>query len=313
MKKYIPALLVLVLGLAGILYIKSIYGLPMSIEKQKQYVNSLLNKGLYRQASEVYEKLVDAPGLTAKQRANLAYLAGNIYMENSRDYESALADYLKVKVLAPDSELDNEVNQRSVECLERLGRSLDAQQEMEQYTSLDKGKAEPPKGSTVVAKIGNRSITMDELQRKIKELPPYYQELFKTREKQLDFLQQYIATELSYEKAKRKGYENDKDIVAQAFEAKKALMMQKLVKEEVEDNINITDKEMELYYEAHKKDFIEKKDKQEKQKTFDEARDNIINLLKGEKEKELYKSLILKLFQTENVKIYDDLFKAPKK
>ena len=314
MKKVMPVVLIVIIMVmvAFLLLQQRKYVPPMSIEKQKEYVNSLLNRGLYRKAAGVYEKLIDSAGLTVKQRSNLAYLAGNIYMENLRDYENALASYLKVKVLTPAGNLIDEVNQKSVECLERLGRSLDARMEMEQYTSLDKEKMKAPAGSVVVARIGEKEITMEELERKIKDLPPYYQEMFKDKEKQLEFLQQYIATELFYEKAKRKGYDKDKDIIEQAFEAKKAAMMQKLIKEEVQDKVRITDKEIELYYETHKEDYVEKEDEKERQKTLDEVRDNVRSALRGEKQKELYEDFIRKSFISRDVKIFDDLFETSK-
>ena len=48
---------------------------------------------------------------------------------------------------------------------------------------------------------------------KINDLPPYYQEMFADSDKQLEYLQQFIAGELFYEKVKRRGYDKDKDIV----------------------------------------------------------------------------------------------------
>ncbi len=304
---YIMSVIIIVMLVLVFLQQKKM-GPAMEVEKRKEYVNSLLNKGLYRKAAGVYEKIIDSPGISKKQRSNLAYLTGNIYMENLRDYENALASYLKVRILTPKSGIMDEVNQKSVECLERLGRSLDAQMEMEQHTSSDKKKGKAPKGALVVARIGEREITMEEIQRKINDLPPYYQEMFKSSEKQLEFLQQYIATELFYEKAKRKGYDRDKNIIAQAFEAKKSAMMQKLIKEEVQDKIKITDKEIELYYESHKEDFIEKKDDKERQKTLDEARGSVRAVLRREKEEELMNDFMMKSFGSSDVKIYDDLF-----
>ncbi len=310
MKKIVPYMVAVIVTVMMVLVLfqQKKMGPAMEVEKQKEYVNSLLNKGLYRKAAGVYEKIIDSPGISKKQRSNLAYLTGNIYLENLRDYENALAAYLKVKILTPKSGIMDEVNQKSVECLERLGRSLDARMEMEKHTSPDKNKGKAPKGALVVAKIGEREITMDQLRRKINDLPPYYQEMFKSSEKQLEFLQQFIATELFYEKAKRKGYDKDKDIIAQAFEAKKAAMMQKLIKEEIQDKIKITDKEIELYYESHREDYIEKKDGKERQETLTEAKSSIRAALGKEKEEKLMKDFMVESFISSDVKIYDDLF-----
>ncbi len=56
-------------------------GFPWSVEKQREYASDLFNQGLYRQSAEEYAKLIFSPGLTVKERANLAYLVGNIYLE----------------------------------------------------------------------------------------------------------------------------------------------------------------------------------------------------------------------------------------
>jgi len=310
MKKNMGLFVILIAVIAGyFLVAQKRFSPQVNANKHKEYVNALLSKGLYNHAVSEYRKLFDFPGLSNRQRANLAYLIGNIYMENLSDYENALASYLKIDVLTPDSPMKNEINQKIVECLERIGRPLDAQAQMEQNTLLNKEPGQPKKGGVVVARIGERSITMGELEGKIKDMPPYYQEQYKDKAKRLDFLKQYVAQELFYNAAKRKGCENDKEIIAQAFEMKKGLMIQKLLKEEIQDRINITPKEIELYYEAHKKEFTEKG----KQETLAEAKDRIKEILNAEKEKDLYMEFMKKIFEAQQVKIYDDLFETQKK
>jgi len=280
-------------------------GPSMGVEKCKEYVNSLINKGLYEKAAKVYEDLSGTPGLGAGKRANIAYLSGNVYMDELKDYQNALAMYVKAGVLGPGEGIKDELNRRTIECLERLGRTVDAQLELEKSTSIDEKQVRVPDSSAVVAKISERKITMNEILRRINDLPPAYQEMFKSKSSQLEFLQQYIAGELLYEKAKREGFERDKEIIERAFEAKKSFMVQKLIKEEVKDKIHISSKEIELYYENHKKDYVENK----QQKTLSEVRDRVVAALETEKEKELYRDFITRAFGTGDVKIYDDVFK----
>lgn len=101
----------------------------------------------------------------------------------------------------------DEINQRMVECLEGMGHSLAAQQEMEKYTSLESGKEKP---GVVIAKIGNRQITDIQVEVRLNELPPVLQKEYKSREKKLEFLKSYIVRELMYTTANRKGYARDK-------------------------------------------------------------------------------------------------------
>ncbi|MFH1824650.1 MAG: hypothetical protein ABH873_05435 [Candidatus Firestonebacteria bacterium] len=279
----------------------------INIEKQKEYANALKEKGLFIHAINEFKKIQDLIGISTTDSANLSYIVGNIYMENLHDYENALASYIKVKVLKPQSSLSNEVNSKMIECFERLGKSLDATQLMEKVTTINK-KPEIPKG-TIVAKIRNRNITREELDGEIRNLPSYIQEACKDDTKKLEFLKQHIATELLYDAAKRKNFENDKNILERTFQAKRSLMVQKLLEEELASKIKITDSDLKLYYEGHIKDFVEKKDKKEVQKSFDEVKEQVKQAVLTIKEQEAYQELLSNLLKAEQVTIYEDIFK----
>ena len=139
------------------------------------------------------------------------------------------------------------------------------------------------------------------------------QEAYKEDFKKVEFLRQYIATELMYDSAKRRNFENDKDIIERAFQAKKGLMVQKLLEEEIRSKVNITESDLKNYYEAHKKEYIEKdKDKKEKQKTYEEARESVGQACVQEKQQEIYQVLINQLLKAEKVTIYEEVFKPAK-
>jgi len=153
----------------------------------------------------------------------------------------------------------------------------------------------------VVAKIGKREITIEELENQINKLPAYLQEIYKTKPRQMEFLKQYIYTELLYDGAKRRNYDRDKDIIEQAFQIKRSLMVQKLIEEEIKDKIKVSDSEVKLYYESHKKEFVEN----EKQKSLEEVKDKIIKILESEKAREAEKELIERMLKAEKVVIYE--------
>jgi tetratricopeptide (TPR) repeat protein len=285
--------------------------LSMSVEKQKEYANKLKEQGLFKQAVNEFKKLQDRGKLSDKENANISYLIGKIYMDDLNDYQNALAEFTRVKVILPESDLTQEVNTRTIECLERLGKPLDAQREAERLSTINK-KAEMPKG-TVVAKIRDRSITKEDLDNEIRKLPSYVQEMYKDDSKKAEFLKQFIATELMYDSAKRRNFENDKDIVEKTFQAKKSFMVQKLFEEEMKGKLTISESDLKNYYEAHKKDYVEKdKDKKEKQKTYEEAKESVKQAYAMEKEQEIYQQLINQLLQAEKVTIYEDVFKPAK-
>ncbi|MFH1073597.1 MAG: hypothetical protein V1752_00770 [Candidatus Firestonebacteria bacterium] len=285
--------------------------LSMGLEKQKEYANELKEKGLYLQAVNEFKKIQEKGSLSKKEDANLSYLIGKIYMENMNDYQNALAEFIRVKVLLPESDLTLEVNTRTVECLERLGKTLDAQREMEKYSTMNK-KPEISKG-TVVARIRNRNITKEDLDNEIRKLPSYIQEMYKEEAKKVEFLRQFIATELMYDSAKRRNFENDKDIIEKTFQARKSFMVQKLLEEEIKGKLNVSEADLKNYYEAHKKEYVEKdKDKKERQKSFEESFESVKQSCVMEKQQEIYQQLISQLLKAEKVTIYEDFFKPAK-
>lgn len=221
---------------------------------QRELAIALENKELYAQAIEEYEQYVLAGSLNHERKAGIYHKIGTIYMDKLHDYENALAAFVRVKHLAPESTLMSEVNRRMVECLDRMGRSLDSQQELERATALEEQTYEET-GGTVVAQIGDRRITLEDVENRIEQLPPYVREQLQDPEQKLQFLKQYIATELFYDTAKRRGYDRDAEILQQTFEAKKGLMVEKLIGEEIRGTVQIDSGDVRLYYQAHKAEY----------------------------------------------------------
>ena len=221
---------------------------------QRELAIALENKELYSQAIEEYENYLRASDLNSDKRAKIYHKIGTIFMDQLNDYENALAAFVRVKHLAPEGGLTREVDRRMVECLDRIGRSLDAQQELERATALEE-EAVQETGGTVVAKIGDRAITLEDLENRIEKLPPYVRDQFQEPGQKLQFLKQYIATELFYDTAKRRGYDRDKEIIQQTFEAKKGLMVERLIAEEIQGTVQIDTADIRLYFKAHKDDY----------------------------------------------------------
>ena len=277
-------------------------------ERQREYANALYNRELYTQAIVEYDTYLELASLTDEQRANVDYIVGNVYMDQLHDYENAMARYLKVKTLYPQPGLEQEINRRTVECLERLDRSLDAQRELTRATALDPGRVGAAQEGTVIAEVGDRKITSQELDLALERLPqPIRSEYETDREKKLEFLRQYVATELMYDTARRMGYDDDRDIIEQTFQAKKGLMVQKLIEEEIKGSVKIEESEVKLYYDAHRDRYMEEQDGEEIQLNYFEARDQVVRDLSFERQQEAYNKLLARMLSAEEVKIYDDL------
>ena len=227
----------------------------------KEYADELINFRLYNQAIEQYQTYLADPSLDTKKKAHINFLIGNIYMDQLGDYEGAVGQYLKAKLVGPESEMLSAIDKRIIECLERLGRSRDAQRLLKQMTALESDSEETDTGASVagddivVARLGDRKITLSEVQSEIEKLPDELRGQFESPTQMLDFVSKYVTSELLYEAAKRRGFDTDAQVVDITHMTKKQLMVEKLYQEEVLSKIEISEADVAMYYRANKDKF----------------------------------------------------------
>jgi len=285
---------------------KSPQNLPA--DRVREFANVLYNRELYPQAIAEYERYLHDYPLDEHEQASISYTIGNIYFDRARDYESALSYYLRVQELYPKSELAPEAGKRIVECLERLQRSADAQQALEESTFLDTTQIAKKRPGAVVAKIGSREVTTGDLDYEMKRLPPYVQAQIKDKSKRVEFLRQYVATELLYDTAKRKGLEKNAEVIEAAFLAKKNLLVQKLLEEEIAGNVDYHESDLDLYYRANLSRYAktDSTGKNSQPLSFAEAQPQVTQDYIREKQQQKYNALIERMMRAEAVQIYDD-------
>lgn len=277
-------------------------------ERVRGFANVLYNRELYTQAIAEYERYLHNYSLDEREQASISYTIGNIYFDRVRDYESALSYYLRVQELYPQNELVKEAGKRVVECLERLQRSADAQQALEESTFLDTTQIAKKRPGAVVAKIGSREVTTGDLDYEMKRLPPYVQAQIKDKSKRVEFLRQYVATELFYDTAKRKGLEKNAEVLEAAFQAKKNLMVQKLLEEEIASKVDYNENDLDLYYRANLARYTktDSSSKKPQQLSLAEAKSQVMQDFIREKQQQKYNELIERMMRAEAVQIYDD-------
>ncbi|MFO7890710.1 MAG: hypothetical protein R6V04_10275 [bacterium] len=279
-------------------------------EKVREYANALYNRELYQQAVSEYQHYLDTYTVENDVRANIHYIIANIYFERLHDYENALAGYLKVKHLFPESSLETRISKRIIACLERLQRSEDAKQALEEAASLEPDTV-PSRPGTVIAKVGDQEITTGDLKFQINQMPEYMRSQFEKPEDKLKFLNQYIATELFYDAAKRQELDKNRDVIEGTFQAKKNLMVQKYIENEIASDLDITPDDVEMYYKAHKEKYAEKDDEGNitRQKPFSEVKEQAAQDMVRERQQNKYNELIQRMMKTEGVEIYSDRIK----
>ncbi len=269
--------------------------------------NNFYNNELYDAAINEYTNYINLYQVDANRKANTYYIIANIYFERINNYEKALEYYFRIKYLFPESSLQNEVGKRIVNCLERLERSQDAQRVLNKETALKQDEIKEHKPGEVICTIGDKKMTHGDLDFEISQLPPYMQNQFEEKQQKIQFLKQHIAQELLYDSAKRKGLDKDEEILEGTFRAKKGLMAQKILNEEIQKMINVSEDDVEMYYKANLEKYTEKDDegKVTRQKSFQEVAQQAANDMIREKQEKAYSLLLERLMKAENVEIFE--------
>ncbi len=288
------------------------YYSPQNKLQNKKYdgylelANTLLNKNLYKQAINEFENLITNYKLNTNRKANIIYKIAIIYQDNLSDYANALRYLYKLNILYPEFPLMDDVNKRIVACLERLNQSLDAKEELDRFTGINKSKPKYIDNSEVIAKIGDRKITYSEFLSYINNLPETIKSTIKDKKSKIELLKEYLITELLYESAKRADFEKSPDVQKALSEAKKAILVQKLLKEKIGNQLkNINPEEILLYYKANKDRY---KDKNNNILPYDQVKDKVLNDYLKEKQNVIYNNYIQQLMRAENVEIYENKF-----
>ncbi|MBW2036481.1 MAG: peptidyl-prolyl cis-trans isomerase [Deltaproteobacteria bacterium] len=224
-----------------------------SDKDQLDYANTLLAKGLQLQAASVFEKYIETSNASKKEIARICYRLGNIYMD-SHHYEKALALFYRAEMLDKEADFTQEMDQRIVEALEKLGLSSQAQYELAKRVSLGDTSA---KRGEVVARIGKRDITQNEIDKAIAALPEWMRKRLEKRSQRLEFIRNYVATEVLYEKAKRLGIDKKAEIREALENTKKQLMVQHYLNKEIEQKLKCDPRDIENYYEANNDKYTE--------------------------------------------------------
>ncbi len=280
-------------------------------EKVRNYANELYNRQLFLQSAQEYTRYVNSYNLDDTEQANLSYTIGDIYFERLKDYENALTFYIRAKYFEPKDDLKRSIDKKIVACLERLQRPEDAEQSLKESTSLEPEKIQKKRPGAVVAVIGSREITQGDIDFELSQLHPSIRSQYQDKTKKIEFLKEYILTELLYDSAKRQGLEKDPDVIEAAFQAKKGIMVQKLLNEEIANKVQIEPEELKTQYENNKDRYSEK-DKEGnviREKPIQEVQQQVAQDLMQKKQQQKYEELVQRLMRAEGVKVYEDVLK----
>ncbi len=269
-----------------------------------QLASELEARGLWEGAGEIYRRYLDSSGLSQNERAFANFHLGEIYLDKLNDPTKALPCLFLARQLG-DSDIKSKAEKRIVEAFERLGKSLDAQAFLKETTALN--NASSPQGDVVIAVVGDRKITLRDLEDEIQLLPASMQEQLKDPQRRKEFLQSLVARQLMLNSARRKGLEDDPQIKILARHALETAILAKYQEQEIDSKIRITDADVRAYYEAHKSEFVRKDEKgKESPMSYQEAKERARMMLLEERRKTLLDDLLNRLQQAEKVELYLD-------
>ncbi|MFH1837779.1 MAG: peptidylprolyl isomerase [Candidatus Omnitrophota bacterium] len=109
-------------------------------------------------------------------------------------------------------------------------------------------------GNTILASIGGTVIRLTDFEERLSNLPLRYQEI--VRKKKGEYLEELVNDTLLYQEALKEGLHKDKEVRGVIEEARKKILVARLLKERVDDAIVISDEETEKYYEENSGEYM---------------------------------------------------------
>lgn len=122
-------------------------------------------------------------------------------------------------------------------------------------TSSTKSNAPPKvkKEGPIVAKVGDDSITADEVKKKLGEQSPFLQARYRDLNHRKEFVQNLVRFEVLAQEAYRKGLDKDPEVQATI----KKVLVQELIRQSFDEKqANYSDEQLKAYYDKHIDEFV---------------------------------------------------------
>ena len=293
----------------GVIFYLGLYRQPetLDVEITRQLASNLESRGLWSQAAQEYSKLLENGALSSDERAKISFHLAQLQLDRLSNPEKAIPLLMTTKLIVGDSDLGAKADKRIVEALEKSGRSLDAANYLAGAASIEPQEVSTAEAALVVAKVGDKTITLRELDEEIQSLPPQLQGQFKGSDGKIEFLKTLITRKLLLIAAERAAIDKDPDVERAAQLARESVIITKYNQREIESKIRVTDADVRAYYETHKNEFTKTDKKGEKkQLSYNEAKERARAVVTSKRSRELLDSTINRLQQSEGVEIYSE-------
>ncbi len=300
----------------------------LSAKQTEELATKLSQRNLYDQAAKVWKEYLAGENLTETERAKVLFNTAAL-LEKAQLYGDAVEYYYRSELTANRPELEPSIKAGVENCLEKLGKFSALRYELMERTSMKK-QSEP--GQKVVAEIGPEKITAADLDALIEnsidnQLLPMWEfmspeqlseqknkalEQYKSPQQKQQFLRNWLAQEVLYRQALEQGLTDKPGTKKLLDELTRDVLSQQMMDQQLASRIHITDTDLRTYYEANKDKFVEQvsdandpNNQIPRQKSFDEARQQVAASLMGEKHRDVQQQYIGEMMDKYNVIIHN--------
>ena len=304
----------------------------LSSEQVRQLAVKLAGRNLYDRAAAVWLDYLSSADMPDTERAKTLFQIGTL-LEKAGRYAEAIEYYYRSEITAKLPELEPQINAHIKDCFEKLGKFSALRYELMDRTGFEKASSA---GGEIVAEIGPEKITDADLSAMIESsiesqlapMAPFMTtEQLNEQKKNIlqqykdpaargQFLQSWLMQEIMYRQALEEELAEEPKVKRLIEELTRSALSQQLMNAQLAGKINITDTDLQTYYDANKDKFIEPPDSEdpnsiERQKSFDEVKDQVASELISMKGKDVQQSLIKQLMDKYNVIIHTSAMKEP--
>ena len=228
-----------------------------TVEKKREWASQLRADGLDEQALVIYEDLLrEGRGLSEKAMVGTSIVVADIHIQKAR-YEQALAALYRARLFGAEGESLRKIDEKRILCFERLGRSAAADRLLDKASALTGKDAVDAGGDEVLAVIGEERVTRSDLDAMLAASPPEMKAKAEEAAVRLELLKGLVARRVLERKALKLKLDEDPKVRLAVEEAGREILVRKLLAEEVKDEVEVSDDDVRLYFEAHRNRFRE--------------------------------------------------------
>ncbi len=264
--------------------------------------SKLSSVGVGEEAARYYARYLDHASVPPATRAQVCLAIAQSLKEDGR-LEEALGYLYQVEELAPKSNAAREAGALVVEVLDRLGRSQAAQTALSSRSKLDRDTTPSSDAGPVVARIGDREITRAEIDEAMVDLPPNVRSRLQEGGQLQAFLSQYVAQELLYDKAVKRGLDKDPRMRRQFEQLRKQMVVNRLIEEQLKDRVRADEQDLRNYFQAHLDRFAH--DGAEPP-AYEEVREQVLQAYLSEKAQALGQELLKEALAAQEVQLFPE-------